>query len=142
MVNTISVEGPILCLPETWLLWDVKGFEDITPHSLALLDLLDPPPEVVVVGCGNAIRVLPPALTQHLRARGIAVEALDTVSQHWSCGVFTPGQGEGGLPEGSVSVGKPLTACLRAFLTKPLSATAAPAACLCCSATPSLTSTS
>lgn len=78
VVNTISVEGPILCLPETWLLWDVKGFEDITPDSLALLDLLDPPPEVVVVGCGSRIRVLSPALTQHLRARGISVEALDT----------------------------------------------------------------
>lgn len=104
MVNTISVEGPILCLPETWLLWDVKLFEDITPHSLALLDLLDPPPEVVVVGCGNAIRMLPPALTQHLRARGIAVEALDTVSQQWSCGVCTLGQWEGGLPLGGWSV--------------------------------------
>lgn len=88
IVNTVSVEGPILCLPQSWLLWDVKGFEDITPDSLAILELIDPAPEVVIVGCGSRIRPLPPTLTQHLRARGIAVEALDTVSglvfwTHW-----------------------------------------------------------
>jgi hypothetical protein len=60
-------------------MWDVKSFDDITPDSLALLDLVEPPPEVVIVGCGSRIRQLPPTLTQHLRARGIAVEALDTV---------------------------------------------------------------
>lgn len=76
----MSVEGPILCLPDTWLMWDVKGFEDITPETLALLDLIDPAPEVVIVGCGSRIRQLPPPVTQHLKARGIAVEALDTVS--------------------------------------------------------------
>jgi len=80
VVNTVNVEGPILCLPETWLLWDVKGYDDITPASLALLDLVDPPPEVVVIGCGSKIRPLHPLLQKHLHARGIAVEALDTVS--------------------------------------------------------------
>lgn len=80
VVSNVNVEGPILCLPDTWLMWDVKGFDDITPDSLALLDLVDPPPEVVVVGCGSKIRQLHPALSQHLRARGISVEALDTVS--------------------------------------------------------------
>lgn len=85
VVNTVNVEGPILCLPDTWLMWDVKGFDDITPDSLALLDLVDPPPEVVVVGCGNRIRQLHPLLTQHLRARGISVEALDTVSVWCLC---------------------------------------------------------
>lgn len=78
VVNTVNVEGPILCLPETWLLWDVKGYDDITPASLALLDLVDPPPEVVVIGCGSKIRPLHPLLQKHLHARGIAVEALDT----------------------------------------------------------------
>lgn len=80
VVNTVNVEGPILCLPDTWLLWDVKGFSDITPDSLALLDLIDPPPEVVIIGCGSRIRQLPPGLQKHLQARGLAVEALDTVS--------------------------------------------------------------
>jgi uncharacterized protein len=80
IVNTVSVEGPILCLPQSWLLWDVKGFNDITPDSLAILELIEPAPEVVIVGCGSRIRPLPPTLIQHLRARGIAVEALDTVS--------------------------------------------------------------
>lgn len=89
VVNNVNVEGPILCLPETWLLWDVKGYDDITPASLALLDLVDPPPEVVVIGCGSRIRPLHPLLQKHLHARGIAVEALDTVSIKASFVLYT-----------------------------------------------------
>jgi NADH dehydrogenase [ubiquinone] 1 alpha subcomplex assembly factor 3 len=79
VVNSVQAEGAVLCLPDTWLLWDVQAMADITPASLAILDLTDPPPEVLVVGCGAAIQQLPQALQQHLRARGIAYEVLDTV---------------------------------------------------------------
>ena len=80
IVNNVQVEGPILCLPDTWLLWDVKTLADINPQTLAILDLLDPPPEVLVVGCGAKMQPLPQQLQEHLRARNIAVESLDTVS--------------------------------------------------------------
>lgn len=80
LVNNVQVEGPILCLPDTWLLWDVQSFSDINPKNLAILDLLDPPPEVLVVGCGAAMQPLPQQLQEFLRARNIAVEMLDTVS--------------------------------------------------------------
>ena len=60
IVNNTQVDGPILCLPEVWLLWDVAGWRDVTPDSLAILDLMAPPPEVLVVGCGAAMRRLPP----------------------------------------------------------------------------------
>lgn len=81
LVNNVQVEGPILCLPESWLLWDVRTFSDITPSSLAILGLIDPPPEVLVVGCGATMRPLPQELQQFLRQRNIATEVLDTVSQ-------------------------------------------------------------
>lgn len=80
IVNNAQVEGPILCLPDTWLLWDVQTFADINPQTLAILDLLDPPPEVLVVGCGAKMQPLPQQLNDYLRARNIAVESLDTVS--------------------------------------------------------------
>eukprot|EP00882_Tetradesmus_deserticola_P032765 GHRQ01037334.1.p4 GENE.GHRQ01037334.1~~GHRQ01037334.1.p4 ORF type:complete len:110 (-),score=29.40 GHRQ01037334.1:273-602(-) len=80
LVNNVQVEGAILCLPHSWLLWDVQSFSDITPKTLAILDLLDPPPEVLVVGCGAAMKPLPQQLQEFLRARNVAVESLDTVS--------------------------------------------------------------
>lgn len=79
LVNGVQVEGPILALPDTWLLWDVRGWRDVTPSSLALLDLLDPPPELLVLGCGDGMRPLPAELRAFLDARGIAAEVLDTV---------------------------------------------------------------
>lgn len=78
IVNNVQVEGPILCLPDTWLLWDVQTFANINPQTLAILDLLDPPPEVLVVGCGAKMQPLPQQLNDYLRARNIAVESLDT----------------------------------------------------------------
>jgi NADH dehydrogenase [ubiquinone] 1 alpha subcomplex assembly factor 3 len=81
LVNNVQVEGPILCLPDSWLLWDVQTFNDVNPQNLAILDLLDPPPEVLVVGCGAVMRPLPQQLQDFLRARNIAVEMLDTVSE-------------------------------------------------------------
>lgn len=79
LVNGVQVEGPILALPDTWLLWDVRGWHDVTPASLAVLDLLDPPPELLVLGCGDGMRPLPAELRAFLDARGIAAEVLDTV---------------------------------------------------------------
>jgi uncharacterized protein len=87
IVNDAQVEGPILCLSDSWLLWDVQTFSDaINPQNLAILDLLDPPPEVLVVGCGATMRPLPQQLQEFLRARNIAAEMLDTVStKHGTC---------------------------------------------------------
>jgi hypothetical protein len=87
------VEGPILCLPDSWLLWDVQNFSDINPQNLAILDLLDPPPEVLVVGCGATMKPLPQQLQEFLRARNIAVEMLDTVGR----GMWREGGGGGTL---------------------------------------------
>lgn len=61
-------------------MWDIKTFSDINPSNLAILDLLDPPPEVLVVGCGASMKPIGQELQQHLIARGIAMEVLDTVS--------------------------------------------------------------
>lgn len=71
----------MLCLPDMWLMWDVGSFADVGSASLAMLRLMSPPPEVLVLGCGAEMRPLPAQLQDELVSRGIAVEALDTV--HW-----------------------------------------------------------
>ncbi|KAI8474975.1 MAG: NADH dehydrogenase 1 alpha subcomplex assembly factor 3 [Monoraphidium minutum] len=78
ILNNTQVEGAILCLPELWLMWDVRGLDDVSMEALAVLDLMAPPPEVLVFGCGARMRPLPEPLAAQLAARGIAVEALDT----------------------------------------------------------------
>jgi len=61
-------------------MWDVASLAGVTIESLAVLDLMAPPPEVIVIGCGARMRRLPATLAAQLAARGIAVEVLDTVS--------------------------------------------------------------
>ena len=81
IINGVQVEGAVLCLPDAWLLWDVGGWADAAAlEALAVLDVMSPPPEVLVLGCGARMRRVPAALVDALAARDIAVEALDTVS--------------------------------------------------------------
>lgn len=60
-------------------MWDVRRLRDVSMESLAVMDLMTPPPEVLVVGCGARMRRLPQALMQQLADRRVAVEVLDTV---------------------------------------------------------------
>lgn len=44
VVNETAVEGPLLCLRSSYLLWDVTAAGGVTAASLAPLLLLVPPP--------------------------------------------------------------------------------------------------
>ena len=69
-----------MCLPDTWLLWNVRGFKDISKQTLSILELIAPFPEVLIVGSGSQMQPLDPALQSYYQAAGVAVEVLDTVS--------------------------------------------------------------
>ncbi len=51
----------------------------VTPASLALVDLLQPKPDMLVFGTGAAMQRLSPAVQAFLQERNIAAEVLDTV---------------------------------------------------------------
>jgi hypothetical protein len=44
--HTTQVPGSVLASPDLFLLWRPRTMAEVTPESLALLDVLDPPPEV------------------------------------------------------------------------------------------------
>lgn len=90
-VNSVRVHGSVMCFPEMWSLWRPRRLADVTPESLAALEVLTPAPEVLVVGCGRAPGMLPPATMSFLRSRGIAVELVDSV--RWGLGGWE-GEGE------------------------------------------------
>ena len=79
VVNNVHVRGPILAYSNVWLLWAVQSAGEVTPDSLALLQLIRPVPDLLVFGSGaHAGRPAKEAL-QMLRSAGIALEALPTV---------------------------------------------------------------
>lgn len=77
-VSGTQHQGSILVLPERTLAWPVTAFAEITLATLEPLLAAEPRPELLLLGCGSRLALLPSALRSGLRARGLGVEAMDT----------------------------------------------------------------
>ena len=84
-INSITLPGTVLLLPQVSLLFHVNRLEELTPDSLEVLRLLDPPIEVLIVGTGRTLQPLPPATEEWLAAHCIAPEL--SPSRH-ACSTF------------------------------------------------------
>jgi len=71
-------DGSVLILPGATLRWQATSAEVITMESLAPILEADAVVELLLVGCGGVIAPLPATLRAGLRARGVAVEPMDT----------------------------------------------------------------
>lgn len=71
-------EGSVLVLPERTLAWAPVAFEEITLESLLPVADAQPAVELLLVGCGPRLRLLPRALRDALRPRGLVLEPMDT----------------------------------------------------------------
>ena len=79
LVHETRVEGSVIAYRDLLLRWAPASYGDVTIESLApLLDIVSPPPDLLVLGCGAGIRQVDPALMRALMDRFVAVEALDT----------------------------------------------------------------
>jgi uncharacterized protein len=56
--------------------WPVAGLDDATPDSL--MPVLEGGVEILLIGCGPRMRMVPRPLRDALKAARIAVEAMDT----------------------------------------------------------------
>ena len=75
----MSHRGSILALPSGIYGWDVETFEDIGLLSLAKVIADAEAIEVLLVGCGSDLQVLPKALREMLREdHGIITETMAT----------------------------------------------------------------
>lgn len=79
LVNETRVDGSMIAFRDLLLRWKPSSYADVTIESLApLLDIVSPPPDLLVLGCGSEIRQVDPKLLRGLMDRFVAVEALDT----------------------------------------------------------------
>lgn len=77
-ISQIEYQGSVLVLPERTLSWDVEHVEDVTLASLAPVFQADPPVEILLVGCGPLMQLLPRDLRDACRHRGFGVDVMDT----------------------------------------------------------------
>lgn len=74
----MSHRGSMLCLPSGMQAWPVSGAAEITRQSLEPVFAVAAQLDVLLIGLGEDIGVLDPALRQQLRDEKIIVEATAT----------------------------------------------------------------
>lgn len=70
--------GSVLVLPDRTFAWAVGAAEAIDAASLAPLLQRQPPPRVLIIGCGRSFAPRPEGLNEAMRAAGVGVEWMDT----------------------------------------------------------------
>lgn len=96
-VNNKSRDGPIILLPNICFNWAIQDLSDVNEFSTALIRLLEPPPEVLILGCGHEVIPVHSYQTEKgkytnlsqvhmmLQKLGTKFEVMDTVS---ACATF------------------------------------------------------
>lgn len=70
--------GSVIVLPERTLAWAAVVAADVTEIALAPLFEASLPAEILVIGCGPRFAPAPAALRPAIKARGVALEWMDT----------------------------------------------------------------
>ena len=78
-ISNIVHDGAVLVLPERTEPWAVIGAEAITVESLAGLRAADPGVEILLIGTGDRMQLLPSRLRRALKEElGVVADAMDT----------------------------------------------------------------
>lgn len=79
-INKILTRQSVLLLPNSFLLWNARTFDDITIESLSIFATIYPTLEILFVGCGEKFsKPLSPEIIKYFRNKGIVVEASSTM---------------------------------------------------------------
>ncbi|XP_077132586.1 NADH dehydrogenase [ubiquinone] 1 alpha subcomplex assembly factor 3 isoform X1 [Ranitomeya variabilis] len=85
IINGDQVVGPCAVLPRSILQWNVASYKDVSLESLSLFHLLVPKIEILVLGTGDRVQRLDPAISRFMRQKGVALEVQDTAN---ACATF------------------------------------------------------
>ena len=77
-LNGVRHEGSVLVFPAQTIAWLPVTVEAITAESLVAVATADPRVEILLIGTGGRMQLIPNAVRQHFRSLGIAVDAMDT----------------------------------------------------------------
>ena len=77
-VSRIEYQGSIIVLPGRTLSWDIAIYDDINIKNLVAVLEEVPRIEILLIGCGQMMQLLPRELTDACRREGLAVDAMDT----------------------------------------------------------------
>lgn len=75
-------DGPVLVSRDAAFLWlaaqGKHSLADLSPADFNEIAALQDKPDVVLLGCGSRMQIMPAAMRAELKAMGIAVDVMDT----------------------------------------------------------------
>lgn len=77
-VSGVDVSSSVILVGNLAMQWDVRTLAGLNRESLAIFELLSPPPELVIMGTGKRLQRLSPEITDFFRSRGMKLEAIAT----------------------------------------------------------------
>ena len=77
-VSRIEYQGSIIVLPGRTVSWHIVKHDDINIKNLVAVLEEVPRIEILLIGCGQMMQLLPRELTDACRREGLAVDAMDT----------------------------------------------------------------
>ena len=77
-VSRIEYQGSIIVLPGRTVSWHIVKHDDINIKNLVAVLEEVPRIEILLIGCGQMMQLLPRELTDACRRKGLAVDAMDT----------------------------------------------------------------
>jgi len=77
-INNVRLKGPVLLLPNMSLLLDVASVGELGAAALKVLAVLKPRPELLIVGTGKTMQLLPQETRAYLKDLRISADTMDT----------------------------------------------------------------
>jgi uncharacterized protein len=77
-ISGTAHEGSVIVFPERTLAWSLEEISQLSVESLAPVVEAKDRVDVVLLGCGAKMTLIPGALRRELREAGIVVEPMDT----------------------------------------------------------------
>ena len=71
-------QGSVIVFPERTLSWPVADFAELKPESLEAVAEARKSVDVLLLGCGARMQLVPRLLREKLRVAGIVIEPMDT----------------------------------------------------------------
>ena len=78
VVNGVALHSAVLLLPNASFIFEPESLAEVTPASLSILQLLENPARMLVIGCGRRSQRVPSEVRAWSAKHGIAIEALST----------------------------------------------------------------
>ena len=72
--------GSVFVYDELHAAWSPKTLHEITPETLAALELLEPAPDLLIIGTGKSIGRVNKETVTYLKSLGVALDVSDTAS--------------------------------------------------------------